>query len=95
MRRTNAAAGGIFLQLPSQFFDKLKSTITSARDQMEAYNSGGSGRRIVYMIVNFDDSLNQYVDDYSSQIQEFTAAQPIPNVEIVFHMKPKYYSATR
>ena len=38
---------------------------------MAAYDADNSIRRIVYIIVNFDDNLHQYDDDYSVQIDSF------------------------
>ena len=61
---------------------------------MAAYDADNSIRRIVYIIVNFDDNLHQYDDDYSVQIDSFITANPMPQIEIVFHIKPPYYSAT-
>jgi hypothetical protein len=95
IRRTNRAAGSISLQLPDGFFGKLKSDLVTAKSQMEAYASDGSGRKIAYVIVNFDDSLHEYAADYSGQIDSFIAANPMPPIEIVFDIKPPFYSATR
>src|SRR5712672_184938 len=44
---------------------KLTSDIETAKNQMAAYDADNSIRRIVYIIVNFDDNLHQYDDDYS------------------------------
>ena len=61
---------------------------------MAAYDADNSMRKIVYIIVNFDDSLHEYRDDYSAQIDLFIAANPTPEIETVFHIKPRFYSAT-
>ena len=61
---------------------------------MAAYDAHNSIRRIVYIIVNFDDRSHEYGDDYSAQIDSFIAANPTPQIEIVFHIKPPFYSAT-
>src|SRR3984893_11399064 len=62
-RRTNGAAGSISLQLPDGFFSKLTSDIETAKSQMTAYDADNSIKRIVYIIVNFDDNLHEYADD--------------------------------
>jgi hypothetical protein len=93
-RRATGAAGTITLQLPEGFFNKLKSDLEAANAQMIAYDSGESVRRIVYIVVNFDDNLSQYADDYSAQINSFIAANFVSGSEIVRHIKPRYYSAT-
>lgn len=94
IRRTNGAAGSVNLQLPEGFFKKLKSDIETATAQMVAYDPDGSVRRIVYVVVNFDDNLHEYAADYSAQIEAFVAANPVSKVEIVFDIKPPFYSAT-
>ena len=86
--------GSITFQLPGGFFRKLTSDIETANSQMAAYGADNSIRRIVYIIVNFDDRSHEYGDDYSAQIDSFIAANPTPQIEIVFHIKPSFYSAT-
>jgi hypothetical protein len=93
-RRLTGAAGTINLQLPDGFFNKLKSDLEEASAQMAAYDSDSSVRRIVYVVANFDDNLNEYAGDYSAQIDSFIAANAMPQIEIVRHIKPRFYSAT-
>ena len=94
IQRTNGAARSINLQLKDGFFRKLKSDIKTAAAQMAAYDADNSARRIVYVVVNFDDNLHEYAAEYSAQIDTFVAANPVPSAEVVFHIKPPYYSAT-
>jgi hypothetical protein len=94
IRRTSGEVGGITLQLPDGFFRKLTSDIETAKSQMAAYDANNTMRKIVYIIVNFDDRLHEYRDDHSAQIDSFIAANPTPKIEIVFHIKPRFYSAT-
>jgi hypothetical protein len=61
---------------------------------MAAYDADNSVRRIVYIFVNFDDNQHQYEDDYFAQINYFIATKSMLKIEIVFHIKPPYYSAT-
>jgi hypothetical protein len=93
-RRTSGAVGSITLQLPDGFFRKLTSDIETAKSQMAAYDADNSVRRIVYIIVNFDDNQHQYEDAYFAQINYFIAAKYMLKIEIVFHIKPPYYSGT-
>jgi hypothetical protein len=93
-RRTSGAVGSITLQLPCGFFRKLTLDIETAKRQMAAYDADNSIRKIVYIIVNFDDRSHEYGDDYSAQTDSFIAANPTPQIEIVFHIKPPFYSAT-
>ena len=93
-RRTSGAVGSITLQLPDGFFRKLTSDIETAKSQMATYDADNSVRRIVYIIVNFDDNRHQYADDYFAQINSFITAKSMLQIEVVFHIKPPYYSAT-
>jgi hypothetical protein len=61
---------------------------------MATYDADNSVRRIVYIIVNFDDNRHQYADDYFAQINSFITAKSMLQIEVVFHIKPPYYSAT-
>jgi hypothetical protein len=92
-RRADGAAGRVFLELPKEFFGKLKSDLESAQRQMLAYDAGGSARWIAYVVVNFDDNLHEYADDYSRQIEAFVGANAVPGIETFFHIKPAFYSA--
>ncbi|HET7882291.1 MAG TPA: hypothetical protein VFL55_15500 [Acetobacteraceae bacterium] len=80
--------------LPGGFFRKLIATIEHADAQMAAYCSHDAGRRIAYVILNFDDGLSEYSNEYIKQIQEFLHQAELPRSEIVFDLKPGYYSAT-
>jgi hypothetical protein len=80
--------------LPTGFFDKLMATVKAAEKQMRSYCSDRSTRRIVYIILNFDDRLHQYGDDYVRQIRNFIVSCDLPEVKIVFDVKPRFYSAT-
>jgi hypothetical protein len=81
-------------RLPTEFFTKLTSTIGRADQQMAAYSSAPDIERIVYLVVNFDDSLHEYVDDYLAQIQQRKEEFVVPGLEIVLDVKPKFYSAS-
>ena len=60
---------------------------------MTAYDTDNSVRRIAYVVVNFDDNLHEYTGDYYQQVESFVAANPMPEIEIIFHIKPPFYSA--
>jgi hypothetical protein len=81
-------------ELPNAFFGKLTSTLKAAEKQMGSYCPNSDSQLIVYVVLNFDDSLNEYVDKYLEQIRSFCVSSPLPKVEIVFDTKPAYYSAT-
>jgi hypothetical protein len=80
-------------QLPVEFFNKLKSTLETARDQMAAYCPATGTKKIGYVIINYDDILHEYEANYSAQINAFIATMPVPELEIFFDAKPAFYSA--
>ena len=60
--------------------------------QMAAYDHDPATKRIVYVIINFDDSLHQYWKEYRAQIDEFMANNP-SDLVVEFDIKPAFYSA--
>jgi hypothetical protein len=92
--RTQKGVSSVSNRLPTEFFTKLTSTIRRADQQMAASSSAPDIKRIVYLVVNFDDSLHEYVDDYLAQIQQRREEFVVPGLEIVLEVKPKFYSAT-
>ena len=84
----------ISTQLPEGFFNKLKADLETAGKQMAAYCSVAPARRIAYVVVNYDDLLHEYAQDYSTQIGAFIVDNPVPELEVFFDTKPPFYSAT-
>lgn len=76
------------------FFAKLSSTLKKADTQMDAYCRDGASQKFAYVILNFDDNLHEYVGRYMVQIQDFCRQNELPCVEIIFDVKPAFYSAT-
>lgn len=70
-------------RLEKGFFNKLQSNITTSKDQLMAYDSSPKTRRIVYIVVNFDDILGEYKDKYFQQIDRFLS-ELTSEIEIVF-----------
>ena len=92
--RGQMSARSIQGDLPAAFFAKLCSTLETARAQMDSYCQDGTSRKFVYVILNFDDSLHEYVERYMVQMQDVCTQHELPCVEIVFDVKPEFYSAT-
>ncbi len=92
--RFEMAAHSIQGRLPDAFFEKLRSTLKTAKKQMACYCSDDDTKRMVYVIVNFDDGLHEYVETYSEQLQSFVTEAAGPEVDIIFDVKPAFYSAT-
>ena len=61
---------------------------------MTSYCPDDDARRIAYVILNFDDNLHEYVEGYLEQLRAFVISAKLSKVEIIFDVKPKFYSAT-
>ena len=55
LSRRNGTAGTTTDRLEPGFFNKLKSDLRKANQQMEAYCRGTHTKRIAYVVINFDD----------------------------------------
>jgi hypothetical protein len=93
--RNGGGVRSLPLELPVQFFNKLRSTLELARDQMAAYSPGADTRKIAYVVINYDDILHQFADNYSRQLEGFAATKPVAELEVFFHVKPAFYWAMR
>jgi hypothetical protein len=92
--REDHAVRGIVTELPAAFFNKLRSTLQAARDQMTIYSQGADTKKIAYLVINYDDILHEYAATYSTQLAAFIASNPVPGLEVEFDIKPPYYWAT-
>jgi hypothetical protein len=92
-RRYSGGVGSTTDRVEQGFFNKLTSDLAKAKGQMLAYDSGNVAKKIVYVIVNFDDNLHEYADRYQTQIDQYVAGNPVPGLEIVLDIKPPFYTA--
>lgn len=83
--RRKGAVRTIKDRLETGFFNKLRSALEAAKEQMEKYSGGTNARQIAYLIINFDDLLAEYKGKYFRRIDEYLAKTPVPGLEIVFH----------
>jgi hypothetical protein len=67
------------------FLNKLDSTIRDAQHQMYAYDTNSAAKRIVFIVINFDDPFGEYIDYYFSQIDQHLAAAETNGIDIVFY----------
>jgi hypothetical protein len=72
---------------------KLTWTLREAKAQLDAFPSPAA-RKLIYLIFNPDDSLNEYADDYSFQLRAFLKQFPIDGVEVEIFQFPPFYAAT-
>lgn len=82
------------VRLPDAFFQKLERTLRKAKEQMDSHYANDDAKKIAYVIVKFDDGLHEYVEGYLSQLRSFVETEPVPKCEVVFDIKPAFYSAT-
>lgn len=92
--KAQAMASSVSNLLPGEFFSKLRSTVRYADDQMAAFCSMPDVKRIIYLVINFDDRLHECVDDYLAQIQEKREEFMMSGLEVILDVKPELYSAT-
>jgi len=69
-RRRNGGVGSISADLPPGFLAKVSSTIEKAINQLKGMEETGPVARMVFLILNFDDNLGEYKEDYYRQIDE-------------------------
>ena len=63
-RRRCGGVGTSTDQLDTGFLGKLKSDLERAKTQMLSHDPDGVARKIVYVVVNYDDGLHEYADRY-------------------------------
>jgi hypothetical protein len=93
-RRHAGGVGTIEVQLNPGFFNKLGADLVQARAQMNVFDPSPAVRKMVYVVVNFDDTLHEYADFYRLQIEHFIETNnPAPELEVVLDIKPPFYAA--
>jgi hypothetical protein len=60
---------------------------------MLAFDANPTTKKILYLIVNYDDRLHEYAERYQRQIADFLSVTHPADVEIVFDIKPPFYTA--
>jgi hypothetical protein len=70
-------------KLKCGFFKKLRKDQIIAENQLKEYDRTITTRRIVYVVINFDDWIGDGREEYFKQIQQFLSADPISGIEIV------------
>jgi hypothetical protein len=84
------------VDLEKGFFTKLAKLIQKAKRQMHAYDASSSTRKIVYLVVNFDDLLGDCKIRFFAQLDRHLTENPVPGVELVLHnQKTPLYKAIK
>jgi len=94
--RRDRSLRDIQANLSEEFLNKLCRTVAAANQQMVFYSKkNNSDEKIAYVIINFDDSLHEYVDRYSRQLAVFKDEKESKlGIKIVFDYKPAFYCST-
>lgn len=82
-RRSCGGVGSVDVQMTEKFFAKLSSALSKAKSQMCSYGSASVGRRIAFIIFNFDDLLGEYKGSYYRQVDRFLATDPVSDIDVV------------
>jgi hypothetical protein len=77
-------------RLKCGFFKKLRKDQMNAEKQLKEYKTSITTRRIVYVIINFDDWVGDGREEYFNQIQKFLSAEPASEIEIVCYTKTAF-----
>jgi hypothetical protein len=92
-RRSSGGVGTTEAHVKEGFLKKLAGDLQNAKSQIDKYSGDAHTKKIAYIVVNFDDLLYQYRDDYKEQIDAFMATNSVPELEVEFDIKPPYYAA--
>ncbi len=74
--------GTTLTRLDDKFLNKLVKAIDLAASQLAAFDSEATARRIVYVVVHFDEKI-ECQDEYRKQIETHIASLSTPAIEIV------------
>ena len=80
-RRVEGGVGTTEAEVAEGFMRKLVHDVQNAKEQMDMYSEGRFTRKIVYIIVNFDDGLHEYVDMYKNQNDAFLSTKSFSDLE--------------
>lgn len=71
-------------ELGLPYLTKLRKTLSKAIRQLDVADPSRSARRIVFVVLNFDDWVGDYYPAYFREIDAHLVAHPIDGAEIVF-----------
>jgi hypothetical protein len=92
-RRASGGVGIVSDRLEPGFFRKLTSDLAEAKVQMTAFDARPDVRKLVYVIINFDDHSHEYADRYHRQIDGYFAEHPSVDLELISDWKAPFATA--
>ena len=85
MGQGEMVAAKVVPQLPGEFLvNKLTPTLQRATQQLASHDQSKRARWIVYVVLNLDDLAFDYDSEQFRQIDDYLAAHPVADVELVF-----------
>lgn len=72
------------LDVDEGFLRKLKATLTEALEQLDAVDPERHARRIIFIMLKFDEWWGDHQDRYIAQIDTDLLQQPLDGAELVF-----------
>lgn len=72
------------VHLDPGLLSKVAETIRKAVQQLDAVDPDRRARRMVFIVVHFDDWLGRRLPEYFAQLDEFLLQQPAAEAELVF-----------
>jgi hypothetical protein len=91
-RRQSGGVAASKAHVEPGFLSKLRSDIETASAQMGAFDPDPAVRRIVYVVVNFDDLFHEYEPECRAQIEADLAVAP-SSVEVILDIKRPFHAA--
>jgi hypothetical protein len=83
--RRESTPRGIKSELKEAFFQKLRSRIATAKQQLYAHEAAASETRyVVYFNVCFDDFFGDYSEEYFQQIDQYLKGSLTTGIELFF-----------
>lgn len=92
-RRVSGGVGTTAFAMGEGFFRKLESDLTQAKKQMLAFDPRPTTKKVVYVIVNFDDLLHELVDIYRTEIDNYLVKKGPFDLQVILDIKPAFYAA--
>lgn len=73
---------------------KIGAALNSAVEQLESHDPQHRARRIVFVVIHFDDWVGQYQPEYFAQIDAHLLKNPVTEAKLVFCSASNLFSRT-
>lgn len=81
-------------QLGPHYLSKLSKTLTNAVRQLDAFDPAREARRIVFLVLHFDDWVGDYYPSYFREIDAYLLDHPVEGAELVFFLPNNLFGRT-